>query len=78
MNLETLPHRIPASVVCKLAGYGKNTLRSRITKGQMPRPIDRAKENIFHRDEVLKKLGLAKESVSSNPFEQALDELEKA
>ncbi len=72
MNLETLPPRIPASMVCKLAGYTKSTLRNRIKSGIMPKPIDRAKENLFHTEAVLEKLGLRKTPETINPFIKAL------
>lgn len=76
MNIHELPPRIPASVVCKLAGYGKGTLAARIRRGTMPSHIDRGKENLFLTSEVLKRLGLAEEITSSiNPLERALDAL---
>lgn len=74
MNPENLPPRIPTSTVLLLAGYSKSALWQRIKEGRMPRPIDRAKENIFLRDEVLKHLGLtAGAGPARNPFEAALD-----
>lgn len=73
MNLETLPPRIPASTVCRLAGYTKSTLINRIACGKMPKPVDRGKENLFSTKDVLEKLGLGGKSESVNPFKKALD-----
>lgn len=73
MNLETLPPRIPASTVCKLAGYSKGTLIKRIARGLMPRPVDRGKENLFLTSQVLERLGLNGKSEAVNPFQKALD-----
>jgi predicted DNA-binding transcriptional regulator AlpA len=78
MNLETLPPRIPVSVVCRLAGYSKSTLIKRIACGRMPAPIDRGKENLFLTTEVLEKLGIGGKSESVNPFEKALDDYQAA
>ena len=76
-TLENLPPRIPASKVCELAGYGRSTLRARIIEGKMPRPVDRGKEALFPTKEVLERLGLFGQESAENPFEQALNELEK-
>ncbi len=75
MKIESLPPRIPASTVCKLAGYSKTTLRSRIRQGRMAQPIDRAREQIFITSDVLRHLGLSDQVDQStmNPFEKALD-----
>jgi hypothetical protein len=73
VTTENLPPRIPASTVCKLAGYGKSTLTDRIKSGRMPSPIDRGKENLFLTSEVLDRLGISGAPVSENPFEKALD-----
>ena len=72
--LTSLPPRIPASLVCKLAGYGKAALNRRIKDGLMPAPIDRGRENLFLTSEVLKRLGLAEAAPPVNPFEKALDD----
>lgn len=73
MNPETLPPRIPSSIVCRLAGYSKSTLIKRIACGRMPSPIDRGKESLFLTAEVLKRLGINGKSESVNPWEKALD-----
>ncbi len=78
MNLESLPPRIPTSKVCELAGYGPGTLRTRIKDGEMPHPVDRAKESLFLTSEILPRLGLGAEPKIENPFEKSLNELEKA
>lgn len=74
MNLETLPPRIPASMVCKLAGYGKGTLQGRIKRGLMPAPIDRGKENLFLTEQVLEKLGIGAKIEAVNPFIKSLND----
>lgn len=53
-----LPPRIATDTVCDLAGYCAGTLSLRIKGGIMPKPIDKAKQNIFDRDAVLRALGL--------------------
>lgn len=78
MNLESLPPRIPASTVCRLAGYSKGTLIKRIACGRMPSPIDRGKENLFLTTEVLQSLGIGGKSETVNPFEKALDSMDAA
>ena len=73
--LNLLPPRIPASLVCKLAGgYSRSTLRNRIKSGLMPKPVDRAKENLFQTDAVLEKLGLKSTPAIINPFIKALND----
>lgn len=78
--VETLPPRIPASLVCKYAGYGKGTLSKRIKRGLMPPPVDRAKENMFLTSVVLEKLGITggSQQENVNPLEKALDALRPA
>lgn len=75
MNIENLPPRIPASIVCKLAGYSKATLMKRIRDEAMPKPVDRGREKLFKTSEVLAKLGLtdAKTARESDPWEAALN-----
>lgn len=73
MNLNDLPPRIPTSKVCQLAGYSRSLLEVRIKEGKMPRHVDRAKENLFLTEEVLKHLGLKGSIQTENPFEAALD-----
>jgi hypothetical protein len=73
MTLNDLPPRIPTSTVLKLSGYSRTLLWSRIRQGRMPKPIDRAKEDLYLRDEVLKHLGLSGVDQTRNPFEAALD-----
>lgn len=74
MNVETLPPRIPASVVCKLAGYSKSTLLKRIRGGRMPQPVDRGREMLFNKSEVVEALGLTGEQKDAgNPWEAALN-----
>lgn len=72
--MTNLPPRIPTSTVLELAGYSESVLRTRIKDGKMPHPIDRAKENIFLRDDVLKHLGLAgTKGLKQSRFGAALD-----
>lgn len=63
-----LPARIYASQVCDLGGFSRDTLRNRIAKGTMPRPVDTGREQIFLRDEVLQalKIGQRQEEVAAS------------
>jgi predicted DNA-binding transcriptional regulator AlpA len=74
MNIETLPPRIPASTVCKLAGYSKATLMKRIKREVMPKPVDRGREKLFKTAEVLAALGLTDSAPAKgvDPWEAAL------
>lgn len=56
--MEIAPARIPASEVCRLAGYGRVTLGRRIKEGKMPAPVDRGREQLFDRAAVHKALGI--------------------
>lgn len=73
LNIETLPPRIPASTVCKLAGYSRSVLWRRIKEGRMPKAVDEGREKLFLRDDVLRHLGLSGVDQTRNPFEAALD-----
>ena len=57
-DLSALPPRIPASVVCRLAGYSKGTLAKKISIGQMPQPIDKIRKRLFLTSAVLQSLGI--------------------
>lgn len=73
MDLSILPPRIPASKVCEIAGYSKSVLSRRISSGRMPRPVDRAKENLFLTSAVLERLGLVGEIHARDSFDKVPD-----
>lgn len=55
---DTLPARMTTGEVCALARYGKETLARRIKAGTMPAPVDRARQMLFDRGQVLAALGI--------------------
>lgn len=67
--MEIAPARIPASEVCRLAGYGRVTLGRRIKEGKMPAPVDRGRERLFDRMAVHKALGISTEAEQHEPEE---------
>lgn len=59
--------RMTTTEVCELAGYGPVTLMRRVRAGRMPEPVDRAREHIFDRDQVMKALGLVELQPEAEP-----------
>lgn len=63
IEISSLPLRIPASMVCQLAGYGRNTLYNRIKQQRMPAHVDQGKELLFDTQAVLSALGISPDPV---------------
>jgi hypothetical protein len=60
MDHNTLPRRLTTSQVCELAGYSKKTLRRRRRAGLIKlEPVDRGRQHLFGRDDVLAAFGMA-------------------
>lgn len=78
INPQNLPARIMTSEVLKLARYGHTKLRKKLKSGEFPQPIDRGKQLIWNRDEVLIALGYIEpqQGIAHNdPFKKGLQEL---
>lgn len=71
-----LPPRLYTSDVLKLARFSYSELRKRQKQELFPSHIDRGKEYIYDRDEVLAALGLiepTKGIVHNDPFKKGLE-----
>lgn len=78
MEDAPLPRRLTTSQVCKLAGFGKRTLARRIASGKLRlSPVDRGREDLYDRDEVLQALGM-NDAPRANPWEFNAEAFRKA
>lgn len=68
MLTPPFPMRLTTRQVCEIAGFSEETLRRRIKAGRMPTRIDRARQNLFDRDEVLRALGMKDEEQGHSPW----------
>jgi hypothetical protein len=78
MDLQDLPARLLTSEVLKLARFGTVKLRQKQIRGEFPQPIDRGKQNIYARDQVLEALGLIDQpqrNAENDPFRKGLETL---
>lgn len=73
-----LPARLYTSEVLKLARFGPVKLREKQARGEFPQPIDRGKQNIYARDQVLEALGLIdqpRRNPDNDPFRKGLEKI---
>lgn len=76
--LNDLPPRLYTSDVLKIARFSYSELRKRQANKLFPRHIDRGKQYIYDKNEVLAALGLidSEEGIKHNdPFKQGLEKL---
>jgi len=81
LDPNNLPCRIMTSEVLELARFGSSKLRQKQKLGEFPNPIDRGKQSIYDRDQVLAALGLIEPvegSAHHDPFRKGLERLGKA
>jgi len=72
---QKLPKRLFAQEVCAFTCLSRDQIRSRIKQGKFPPPVDRCRQDIFDRDDILAYLsqGMRHSMMPKNPFEEALN-----
>ena len=70
----SLPWRMTTVEVCTLARVSRATLWRRIKAGQMPAPIDHARQALFERDAMISALGRASRPESDRNAAMAMVE----
>jgi hypothetical protein len=80
MELPELPPRLYTSDVLKLCRFSHGTLRKKQVTEGFPQPVDRGKQNIYKRDDILEALGLIEPQRGINhndPFIKGAERLGK-
>lgn len=74
-DMHKLPKRLFAREVCAALCLSRGQISRRIKQGKFPPPVDRGKEDIFDRDDILDYLSkdTKHRNTHKNPFEAALN-----